>query len=54
MARRHYDWIRHHAAMTPDKPALIDLHSGRRHTYAGLDRRIDALARHLRAAFALR
>src|SRR4030081_4091721 len=45
---RHYDWIAHFARRTPDKPAVIDLASERRLTYAQLDARISRLAAHLR------
>jgi fatty-acyl-CoA synthase len=48
MSARHYDWIAHHAARRPDAPAAADLASGRRLTYSAFDRRIAALARHLR------
>lgn len=43
------DPIRFHAARTPDKRAIVDLASGRSATYADIDRRVDGLARHLRA-----
>jgi fatty-acyl-CoA synthase len=45
---RHYDWIVHFGRRTPDKPAVIDLGSGRRFTYAQFDARIARLATHLR------
>ncbi len=45
---RHYDWIAHFARRTPDKPAVIDLASERRLTYAQFDARISRLAAHLR------
>jgi fatty-acyl-CoA synthase len=45
---RHYDWIAHFGRRTPDKPAVVDLASGRRFTYAQFDNRISRLAAHLR------
>jgi fatty-acyl-CoA synthase len=45
---RHYDWIAHFGRRTPDKLAVVDLASGRRHTYAQFDIRISRLASHLR------
>lgn len=39
-----YDWIAHHAMVTPGAPAQEDLHSGRRFTYLEMHRRIDAWA----------
>jgi fatty-acyl-CoA synthase len=45
---RHYDWIAHFGRRTPDKPAVIDLASGRRLSYAQFDARISRLATHLR------
>lgn len=51
MARRTYDWIRHHRQVTPNKVGLVDLYSNRHFTYLELDRRIDALARYLRSSF---
>jgi fatty-acyl-CoA synthase len=50
MPNRHHDWIAHHAARRPDAPAAVDLASGRRLTYRDFDRRISALAGHLRDA----
>jgi fatty-acyl-CoA synthase len=38
------DWIAHHALWSPDKVAVIDLHSGRRFSYAEFNRRCDRLA----------
>jgi hypothetical protein len=37
---RHHDWIAHFARRTPHKPAVIDLASERRLTYAQFDARI--------------
>ena len=45
---RHYDWIAHFGRRTPEKPAVVDLASGRRLTYAQFDARISRLAAHLR------
>ncbi|MES2194374.1 MAG: long-chain fatty acid--CoA ligase [Pseudomonadota bacterium] len=48
MPVRHYDWIAHFGRRTPDKPAVVDLASGRTFTYAQFDSRITRLASHLR------
>jgi len=45
---RYYDWIAHFGRRTPDKPAVVDLASGRQFTYAQFDARISRLAAHLR------
>jgi fatty-acyl-CoA synthase len=45
---RHYDWIAHFGRRTPDKPAVVDLGSERRLSYAQFDARISRLAAHLR------
>jgi fatty-acyl-CoA synthase len=45
---RHYDWIAHFGRRTPEKPAVVDLASERRFTYAAFDGRISRLAAHLR------
>ncbi|MCG8691110.1 MAG: long-chain fatty acid--CoA ligase [Minwuiales bacterium] len=42
-----YDWIAHHARRTPAKLAAIDLHSGRRFTYAEMESRVARLAGYL-------
>jgi len=47
-AVRAYDWIAHHAANRPMREAVRDLSTGRTFTYADLDRRVDAMAAHLR------
>lgn len=44
---RHYDWVAHHDANRPAKPAIVDLATGRTLTYGDLHRRADALAAHL-------
>ncbi len=48
MPVRHYDWIAHFGRRTPDKPAVVDLGSGRTFTYAQFDGRISRLAAYLR------
>ena len=48
MPVRHYDWIAHFGRRTPDKPAVVDLASGRTFSYAQFDGRISRLAAHLR------
>ncbi len=40
----HFDWLRRHAERTPDRPALVDAHSGRLFTYAQLNERANRLA----------
>ena len=44
-----YDWIRENAERFPDKPATIDLHSGRTHSYARMHDRVARVAGHMRA-----
>jgi fatty-acyl-CoA synthase len=51
MPLRHHDWIAHHAARRPEAIAAVDLAGGRSLTYRAFDRRIAALAGHLRDAF---
>ena len=53
MPVRHYDWIAHFGRRTPDKPAAVDLASGRRFTYAQFDARISRLASHLRGGLGI-
>ncbi len=48
------DWIAHHARTRPERPACIDLVSGREFSYAAFDRRISRLANWLRVGFAVR
>jgi fatty-acyl-CoA synthase len=48
-AVRAYDWIAHHTRHRPAKEAIRDLDSGRRFTYADLDRRVDAMAAYMRS-----
>ncbi|MFO1080627.1 MAG: long-chain fatty acid--CoA ligase [Reyranellaceae bacterium] len=40
----YFDWIAHHAGRRPHRIAIHDLHTGRRLTYAELDRRVSRLA----------
>ncbi|MEM1164388.1 MAG: class I adenylate-forming enzyme family protein, partial [Pseudomonadota bacterium] len=47
---KHYDWLQHHAFMTPDAHCWTDLHSDRRFTYAEAEDRCRRLAAHLRRA----
>ena len=49
MSIRFFDWLEHHAQLRPDRPAITDLGSGRRLSYAALDRRAAALAAWLQA-----
>src|SRR5712664_2723800 len=44
LAIPYYDWIAHHAGRRPAKLAIHDLQTGRKFTYADLDRRTDRLA----------
>jgi len=43
-----YDWPAHHARMSPERTALIDLYSGRRWSYERFDERVGRLAGYLR------
>lgn len=45
-----YDWIAHHAMARGERLAMVDLHTGRRFTYADFDIRVGRLAGALRAA----
>ncbi|MBL8675299.1 MAG: long-chain fatty acid--CoA ligase [Rhodospirillales bacterium] len=45
----YFDWAAHHAGRRPHSPAIHDLHTGRRLTYAQLDQRARRLAAALRA-----
>ncbi len=40
----YYDWIAHHAGRRPNKPAIHDLHTGRKFTYRDLDTRAARMA----------
>lgn len=44
MTLKAFDWIAKHATAQPEAPALNDLLSGRRYTYAQLDDRLDRCA----------
>jgi fatty-acyl-CoA synthase len=44
-----YDWIAHHATARGGRLAMVDLHTGRRFTYADFDTRVARLAGALRA-----
>lgn len=44
-----YDWIAEHAHRFPDKLATIDMHSGRRHSYAQMHERVARIAGHLKS-----
>lgn len=48
MTTPSYDWIAHHAINMPDKPATIDLHSGRRMDYSAFNARVDACGNFLK------
>jgi fatty-acyl-CoA synthase len=50
MTIKAYDWIAGHANQTPDAPAVEDLYSGRKYTYAEMSERIGRLADHLQSA----
>lgn len=41
------DWIATNASLLPDKLATVDVHSGRRHTYAQMNARVAGLAGYL-------
>lgn len=43
------DWVSHHALVTPDKTALIDLASSRKFSYAEFDQRVGKLAGYLQS-----
>ncbi|MBA3940544.1 MAG: acid--CoA ligase [Sphingopyxis sp.] len=44
-----YDWIAESAHRYPDKLATIDMHSGRRHSYAAMHERVARIAGHLKS-----
>lgn len=44
MAVKYYDWVEKQAATRPDKTAIVELASGRSHSYQGLNQRAEALA----------
>ena len=47
---RVYDWLAYHARYNADSPACVDLGTGRRFTYAGINERSTRLATGLAAA----
>ena len=49
----HFDWIKRHAARTPNKLALFDAHTGQQFTYAQLEKRIIQLAGFMRGQLGL-
>ena len=51
MAVKAYDWVAYHARQTPERLALVDLHSDRRFSYADMNDRTGRLANALRTAF---
>ena len=44
MSVKVYDWVAYHARQTPNKIAMIDLHSSRQFTYAEMQNRTARLA----------
>ena len=42
-----FDWIADNARRWPDRLATVDIHSGRRHSYAQMDHRVARIAGHL-------
>ena len=51
MSTKVYDWVAYHARQTPDRLAMIDIHSGRRFTYADMQNRTLRLANGLAGEF---
>ncbi len=51
MSTKVYDWVAYHARQTPDRLAMIDIHSGRRFTYADMQNRTSRLANGLAGEF---
>jgi fatty-acyl-CoA synthase len=51
MTVKAYDWVAYHARQTPERLALVDLHSGRRFTYREMHDRTGRLASALRHRF---
>lgn len=49
MSVRVYDWIAHHAKSSPERVAMVDLHSERQFTYVEFDERVGRLAGFLRS-----
>ena len=40
----HFDWIKRHAEQTPEKLAVVDVHTGRTSSYAQFNERANRLA----------
>jgi fatty-acyl-CoA synthase len=53
MALTSYDWIAHHAWVRPDKLAMVDVRTGRRYSYAEMDRRVEQLGAVLHDGFGI-
>ncbi len=47
MTLQAFDWIAKHAAAQPEAPAMCDLRSGRRYSYAQMHERLDRCAQFL-------
>jgi fatty-acyl-CoA synthase len=50
----HFDWIQRHAERTPEKLALVDVHTGRELTYAQFNERANRGASFLRDTLSIR
>ena len=44
----HADWIRRHAERSPERPAQVDLATGRHFTYGQMHERVNRLANFMR------
>ena len=53
MSTKVYDWVAYHASQSPNRLAMVDLHSGRRFTYADMQARTARLANGLRDQFGI-
>ena len=53
MSTKVYDWGAYHASQSPSRLAMVDLHSGRRFTYADMQARTARLANGLRDRFGI-
>ena len=53
MAVKAYDWVAYHARQTPERLALVDLHSDRRFSYRDMEDRTGRLASALRHQFSI-
>lgn len=49
----HFDWIKRHAEITPNKLALVDAHTGRQISYAQLNERANRFAGYLQDTLGL-